>query len=188
MRISGGEAKGIPLRTPKGGRLRPASETGRQRLFSSIGHLISGACFLDLFAGTGSYGLEAASRGASRGTFVEKDGRTAQCLRDNLANVCKSAKIDCADFAVVEGDALRARVSGSGPFDLIFADPPYSFLESIAPKLFARLLEDGVAKKETLVILELPGERHLEPQGWVLERRLGKGRKGAPDHALFRMA
>ena len=188
MRISGGEAKGIPLRVPKKGSLRPASETVRERLFSSLGNLVSGASFLDLFAGTGSYGLEAASRGADRGTFVEKDARTVNCLRRNLAEVCKSAKINADDFTVIEGDAMRVIPRNEGPFDLVFADPPYPILKKVAPRLFARLLQEELAGMETRLILELPGEIELSPEGWVLERRLGKGRKGAPDHALFRMA
>jgi hypothetical protein len=56
----------------------------------------------------------------------------------------------------------------------------------IAPKLFARILEDGLANKSSLLILELPGEVELDAKGWKCERRLGKVRKGAPTLALFR--
>ena len=188
MRISGGEAKGIPLLVPKKSSLRPASETARERLFSSLGNLVPGASFHDLFAGTGSYGLEAASRGAAKGTFIEKDARTANCLRSNLKEVCKSARIEVGDFSVLEGDAMRVIPPTEEPFDLVFADPPYPILQKIADRLFARLMDEDLAGANTRLILELPGEIELSPQGWVLERRLGKRRKGSPHHALFRIA
>ena len=73
MRISGGKAKGIILSIPKARKLRPVLEPARERLFSCLGELVGGASFLDLFAGTGSHGLEALSRGAARGAFVGAD-------------------------------------------------------------------------------------------------------------------
>ncbi len=188
MKISGGAAKGIPLQAPKGTSLRPASGPARERLFSSLGGLVSGASFLDLFAGTGSYGLEALSRGARRGAFVEHDARVANCLRRNLEAVCKSAGVTGESFEVIAGDVLRVTPRQGGPFDLVFADPPYPVLTEIAPKMFARLLRDELVGETTLLALELPGEIELAPKGWILERRLGKARKGSPTHGLFRIA
>ena len=72
MRISGGKARSNPLRASKTSNLRPATEANRERVFSSIGPEVQNKRVLDLFAGTGSYGLEALSRGASTATFVEK--------------------------------------------------------------------------------------------------------------------
>ena len=188
MRISGGASKGIPLQTPKGNRLRPASESARERLFSSLGDRVKGSFFLDLFAGTGSYGLEAVSRGAVRGIFVEKDHGAVQSLRNNLASVCKSAGLSTDKFEIVKGDALSWKPRQATPFDLVFADPPYPSLAEMAPKLFAKLLRDERVSDETLVALELPGQLNLEPKGWRLHRRLGKIRKGSPSHALFKTA
>ena len=90
MRITGGQARGIPLTLPKGDRVRPATDALRQAVFSSLAARVPGARFLDLFAGSGAYGLEALSRGASGGVFVEKDARTAGFIRDNITAVCKS--------------------------------------------------------------------------------------------------
>ncbi|MFP6901576.1 MAG: RsmD family RNA methyltransferase [Opitutales bacterium] len=185
MRISGGSAKGIPLEVPKGKRLRPASEAARERLFSSLANLVSGATFLDLFAGTGAYGLEAVSRGASEGTFVEQDAKTVEVLRRNLASVCRSANLSLDKFKVITGNALQVGPK-EGPIDLVFVDPPYPILLKVAPKLFSGLLEDGVAGKGTLLVLELPSEAQFDPKGWCLEKRLGKARRGSPTHALFR--
>ncbi|MFP6886493.1 MAG: RsmD family RNA methyltransferase [Opitutales bacterium] len=186
MRISGGKAKSIILNVPKARKLRPVLEPARERLFSSLGKLVEGASFLDLFAGTGSHGLEALSRGAARGAFVELDSRTVTCLRRNLAATCKSAGTEEKNFEILTGDALRATPRQPGPFDLVFADPPYSLLPAIAPKLFLRLLRDGLADLDSLVILGMPGNFDTVPEGWRLERRLGKPRKGSPTHGLFR--
>ena len=81
MIISGGQAKGIPLEVPKGIEIRPSTQANRERLFSSLGERILGINFLDLFAGTGSYGLEALSRGAKSGHFVEKIERQFNQLK-----------------------------------------------------------------------------------------------------------
>ena len=166
--------------------MRPAAESVRERLFSSLGDQVAGSVFLDLFAGTGSYGLEAISRGATCGAFVEQNMRAIECIRRNLSAVCKSAGIAGEDFEVVRGDALRRRPTQSNSLDLVFADPPYPMLEEIAPKLFAGLLNDVRVNEKTLLALELPGEVDLNPEGWRLERRLGKTRRGSPTHALFR--
>ena len=72
MRITGGLARSIPLILPKGDAVRPATDALRQAVFSSLAARVAGARFLDLFAGSGAYGLEALSRGASSGVFVEK--------------------------------------------------------------------------------------------------------------------
>jgi len=90
MRITGGQARGIPLVLPKGDAVRPATDAMRQAVFSSLAARVAGARFLDLFAGSGAYGLEALSRGAADGVFVEKNARTADFIRQNIAAVCKS--------------------------------------------------------------------------------------------------
>ena len=187
MRISGGKAKGITLKVPKGRKLRPVLEPARERLFSALGDLVEGASFLDLFAGTGSHGLEAVSRGAARGAFVELDGLTNKCLRANLEATCKSAGLDPIDFEVMKGDALRVTPKLTRSFDLIFADPPYSLLPVLAHKLFARIVEDGFVKENTLLVLGMPGDFQDFPPGWRLDRRLGKTGKGEPSHGLFHL-
>jgi 16S rRNA (guanine966-N2)-methyltransferase len=130
--------------------------------------------------------LEALSRGAESGVFIEQDFNTASCLRNNLTAVCKSANVSPESFEVIIGDVLRTIARQTGSFDLIFADPPYTILIKIAPKLFARILGDGLVHKSSRLIFELPGEVELDAEGWQCERRLGKARKGAPTLALFR--
>src|ERR1041384_6862076 len=105
MRISGGAARGIPLVVPKGDAVRPATDGMRQAVFSSLGARVVDARFLDLFAGSGAYGLEALSRGAAGGIFVEQNAKAAACVRANITAVCKSLRRDARDLVVLQADA-----------------------------------------------------------------------------------
>lgn len=183
MRITGGLARGIPLVLPKGDAVRPATDALRQAVFSSLAARVPEARFLDLFAGSGAYGLEALSRGAAGGVFVEKDARTAGFIRRNLAAVCKSLSRDESGLQVVTADATTT-TPGEAP-DLVFIDPPYEIIPEVAPKIFARLGELLSTKPEALVVFEMPGELELAPPGWDCLKRLGKGGR-QPTAAIFR--
>lgn len=176
MRISGGAARGIPLVVPKGDAVRPATDGMRQAVFSSLGARVPGAWFLDLFAGSGAYGLEALSRGAAGGVFVEQNARAVTCVRQNLAAVCKSVGRSPTEVAVIQADARSVPLGSGGEVpDLVFVDPPYEIIVDIAPALFARLGEVLAPKPDAIVAFELPGEIDLTPPGWTLRKRLGKG-------------
>ena len=186
MRITGGAARGIQLVVPKGDVVRPATDGMRQAVFSSLAARVAGARFLDLFAGSGAYGLEALSRGAESGIFVEKNAKAAACLRDNIVAVCKSVGRVPADFVLLQTDALGVPTGATGGVpDLVFIDPPYELIPEIAPKLFGRLTEVLASNPEALVVFELPGELDLAPAGWSLLKRLGKGHR-QPTVAIFR--
>jgi len=185
MRISGGVARGIPLEVPKGDAVRPATDGMRQAVFSSLGAAVAGAHFLDLFAGSGAYGLEALSRGAAAGTFVEQNAKAAGCIRRNLAAVGKSLGRDLRDVTVLAADARSVPLGGGAVPDLVFIDPPYELIRDLAPGLFERLAEVLAPKPEALVVFELPGELELSPPGWKLLKRLGKGAR-QPTVAFFR--
>lgn len=175
MRISGGQARGIPLLVPKGDAVRPATDGLRQAVFSSLGERVARARFLDLFAGSGAYGLEALSRGAEYGVWVERHARTVDCLRRNLTAVCRSIGRDDTGLVVVQADAGLAPWPHSVPPDLVFIDPPYEVVTDVAPRLFARLTELLSAHPDPVVVFEAPGEIELQPQGWRCVKRLGKG-------------
>lgn len=189
MRISGGEARGIPLEVPRGDKVRPATDGMRQAVFSSLAAVVPGARFLDLFAGSGAYGLEALSRGAMGGVFVEQDGKAAACIRRNLAAVCKSldrASNRPRDLVVVQADARSVPLGGSVAVpDLVFVDPPYDRIAELAPALFGRLAAVLAPKPGAIVVFELPGELDLAPEGWELLKRLGQGVR-QPTVAFFR--
>jgi 16S rRNA (guanine966-N2)-methyltransferase len=157
----------------------------RQAAFSSLGAAVVGARFVDLFAGSGAYGLEAYSRGAAGGVFVEQNAKAAACVRQNIAAVCKSAGRSPRDLAVIQTDARTVPVDAGDPPDLVFIDPPYEIIADIAPGLFARLSDVLAAKPGAIIVFELPGELELSPSGWSLIKRLGKGAR-QPTAAFFR--
>lgn len=185
MRISGGAARGITLSVPKGDAVRPATDGMRQAVFSSLGAGVVGARFLDLFAGSGAYGLEAVSRGASSGVFVEQNAKAAACVRQNIAAVCKSVGRTPDDLTVIQVDARSVPLGSGGVPDLVFIDPPYDIIAEIAPALFAKLAEVLAPKPDALVFFESPGELELAPPGWSLVKRIGKGAR-QPTVAVFR--
>lgn len=183
MRITGGLARGIPLSLPKGDAVRPATDALRQAVFSSLAARVPGARFLDLFAGSGAYGLEALSRGAAGGVWVEKDARTAGFIRQNLAAVCKSLGRTSDGLQIVTADAT-VTMPGDPP-DLVFVDPPYEIIVAVSPKIFSRLDEVLAAHPDPVVVFEMPGEQELNPEGWTCVKRLGKGGR-QPTAAIFR--
>lgn len=173
---------------PKGDAVRPATDGMRQAVFSALAARLAGAVFADLFAGSGAYGLEAWSRGAAGGTFVEQNAKAAACVRQNIAVVAKSARREAGELRLVTADALSWRPSpGEVAPDLVFVDPPYPIIEEIAPRLFAALAEATAGVADPLVVFEYPGEIELAPAGWVLAKRIGRGAR-QPTVGFFRRA
>lgn len=121
VRIIAGRFGGRLLNAPSGSRTHPMSERVRNALFNSLGDRVSGATVLDAFAGTGSLGIEALSRGASRAVFVERDRVAANILTENVA------ALDLADSTkIVKAPVASWTKTYDGEqFDLILADPPY---------------------------------------------------------------
>ena len=122
MRITGGKLKGRTLHFPSRSSSRPTTDFLREALFNLLGPQ-TGRSFLDLFAGSGSVGLEAASRGAEQIVFVEKNGKLIGVIRENVS-LC-----GCSEQSRIIHDgiasALRALYDQPCRFDVIFADPPY---------------------------------------------------------------
>ncbi len=187
MRISGGAARGIELAVPRGDAVRPATDGMRQAVFSSLGGRVEGARFVDLFAGSGAYGLEAFSRGASGGTFVERSAKASACLGKNIAAVCRSLGRNGEELLAVEADALSLPCGVGAPPDLIFVDPPYDAIAEVAPVLFSKLAASLAPGWGGLVVFEMPGEVKLEPPGWACLKRLGRGAR-QPSAAFFARA
>tara|TARA_B100001248_G_C27337302_1_gene434484 strand:+ start:616 stop:1188 length:573 start_codon:yes stop_codon:yes gene_type:complete len=189
VRISGGKARGIPLRTSKAPELRPATEANRERLFSSLGQQIHNACVLDLFAGTGSYGLEALSRGAAEASFVEKNRKITKDLQDNLSKVLKSAELSKDVGEVFQRDVLDfLNSSPKKQFDILFLDPPYAEIEPLRERLFSRILFNQFVHSNSLLIHECPAGEYEEPTGWQLIKTLGKAAKGSPVFHFFKIS
>ena len=186
MRISGGKARGIPLKVSKKGGVRPAIETTRERLFSSIFQSVENATVLDLFAGSGAYGLESLSRGAKQATLVEKNRLVFNDLKTNLAAVLKSASLEGEAGKLVNRDVLDfAKEAPSQNYDIIFIDPPYAEIEKLGPKLFELLLRHHCLSKDGFIVLETPGELKMEFPGWTVIRVVGKEKRGSPVHRIY---
>lgn len=152
MRVQAGSAKGTKLKGAPSPHTRPSSDAMRETLFNVLQAQVTGSSFLDLFAGTGSVGIEALSRGAESCTLVEKNASCIKTIRHNLA----LAKLE-GKARVIREDALRLlrrmQRGESEPFDIAFLDPPYSYPH--IHEIVAMLLEQGVAAHEgTIVVVQ----------------------------------
>jgi 16S rRNA (guanine966-N2)-methyltransferase len=161
MRIIAGIAKGMTLVAPRTG-VRPTADRIRGAIFSSLGECVVGARVLDLYAGTGALGLEAASRGAGCVTFVEQERSALECLDKNIQTFKRSREVTCElSVARVAVDIQMRRLAASGEtFTLIFADPPYGetaqelLRDEELPRLLASegLLVLESAKRDALAV------------------------------------
>jgi len=122
MRVIAGEAKGRTLVVPRGGGTRAATDRIRETLFAILEPELEGARVLDLFAGAGTLGIEALSRGATRATFVERGVEAVKALRRNLATTNFADRSEVVVANVVGYLDSRRR----GPFDVVFCDPPFA--------------------------------------------------------------
>jgi 16S rRNA (guanine966-N2)-methyltransferase len=126
MRITGGRLRGRRLASIGGASIRPTSDKVREAVFSMVGQDLTGWVVLDLFAGTGSLGIEAISRGASGAVFVENARDALKVLRRNLGlcSVLGSVTAVVLEWDIRTGIPWRHPMM-KGPFDLVFLDPPY---------------------------------------------------------------
>jgi 16S rRNA (guanine966-N2)-methyltransferase len=149
VRIIAGEKRGAKIFAPRGHDTRPTGDRVREAAFNLIGP-VDGASVLDLFAGSGAYGLEALSRGAASAVFAEDDQAAVHAIRENLQ------KLRLSGATVLQRDALTvlAQEAAAGRrYDLVLLDPPYrmysSLQDRIALYLPGVLAEDGLAVVET---------------------------------------
>ncbi|MDD2885659.1 MAG: 16S rRNA (guanine(966)-N(2))-methyltransferase RsmD [Dechloromonas sp.] len=140
VRIVGGHFRRRVLRFPDSAGLRPTPDRVRETLFNWLGQSLDGWHCLDLFAGSGALGFEAASRGAARVVMIEKTPRVLAALHENHQSLHQPGAVE-----IVRGDALQYLASTTEKFDLVFIDPPYrqGWIERLAPHLPALLNEDG---------------------------------------------
>ncbi|SDH90477.1 16S rRNA (guanine(966)-N(2))-methyltransferase RsmD [Alteribacillus bidgolensis] len=123
MRVISGKSKGTTLKAVPGMKTRPTSDKVKEALFHRIGPYFNGGSGLDLYAGTGSLGIEAMSRGFSSFVFVDKSPQAVKVIKANVkaANLLESCEIYRNDAK----RALAALEKRKKTFDLIFMDPPY---------------------------------------------------------------
>ncbi|MGH6862191.1 MAG: 16S rRNA (guanine(966)-N(2))-methyltransferase RsmD [Phyllobacterium sp.] len=152
MRIVGGKFRGRSLATPASNAIRPTTDRTRESLFNILVHnhpeKFEATRVLDLFAGTGALGLEALSRGARYGVFIEESTEGRGLIRTNVEafGLLGNTKIFRRD-ATSLGDAGTIE-----PFDLVFADPPYG--KGLGEKAFQSALDGGWLRPGALLVLE----------------------------------
>ena len=150
MRVIAGSARSIPLKTLEGLDTRPTQDRIKETLFNILQSDIPGCRFLDLFAGSGAIGIEAASRGASKVVFMEQNPKAADMVRLNLHNT------RLEDHSTLyQGDLfllLPGLASKEDVFDIIFMDPPYG--HEYEKQVLTLLKDSPLADEYTLIIVE----------------------------------
>lgn len=184
MRIVAGKHRGRVIAAPEDDSLRPTSDRVRENLFNILAHgkpstggtsPLSDARVLDAFAGSGTLGLEALSRGAQHAVFLDTDLSALECLRRNLAKLHEEARA-----TLVQADACQppppSKVRGNpAPRSLVFLDPPYR--SGLAAPALAALARAGWLAPGAIVVVELDGKESFSaPEGFTLEDERQYGR------------
>jgi len=162
MRVIGGEKRGFKLSGESAGPVRPITDMAKEALFNILGPDVAGVSVLDLFAGTGSLGIEALSRGARRAVFVERDPEVLGHLERNID---RTGYVQEAEILRRDAYNMGGRLARLGPFDVVFVDPPYADTDALEPGSRAARLVAGLAVGGTLA-----------DGGWLVLR----ARKGSP--------
>ncbi|HEX5675455.1 MAG TPA: 16S rRNA (guanine(966)-N(2))-methyltransferase RsmD [Azonexus sp.] len=171
VRIIGGQYRRRLLDFPGSAGLRPTPDRVRETLFNWLGQDLPGWHCLDLFAGSGALGFEAASRGAERVVMIERDRAALEALEKNRA------VLGASQVSILRADALAWLANDRESFDLIFVDPPFDsgLTEGVLADLAVHLKTGGQAYVER-------GTEVQAPPGFIIHRR---GRAGRSHFALL---
>lgn len=179
MRIIAGTHRGRRIASPEGEATRPITDRVKQSLFDRLAAAdrVDGAAVLDVFAGTGSLGLECLSRGAVHVTFIEQDRSASELLEENLAMLREAEKA-----RLMRANALGGGLALSLPrkdYSLVFFDPPYAMVadERQASRLWERMREVALASTaDAWLVLRVESHARVPAiQGWGEPERFGYG-------------
>jgi 16S rRNA (guanine966-N2)-methyltransferase len=157
MRIIGGQYRRAEIAAPRDRQTRPMTGLVRGAIFNILGDDVVEAAALDLFAGSGSLGLEALSRGAACCVFVELRADAARLIQQNVQALRVGQR-----SRVIVGTALRLLPDKiGGPFDLVFIDPPYSLARSLdqgstVGRVLSNLMSGALLKERAVVVVRTP--------------------------------
>lgn len=159
MRITAGQHKGRQLAAPAGLVTRPTSGRAREALFNILRHwqpdVLAGQRVLDVFAGSGAFGLESLSRGAAAAVFVENHPKVLPVLQANIVMLKEEARC-----RLIRGDAARLPVADA-PCRLVFLDPPYR--QGLVEPCLNSVLSGGWLADEGLVVVETAADETFTP-------------------------
>jgi 16S rRNA (guanine966-N2)-methyltransferase len=150
LRIISGELKGKRLFSPKGVKIRPTANRTRESIFNIIAPVIINSVVLDLFAGTGAFGIEALSRGASFAIFVDTDKEALSVIGKNISDCMLKDRI-----RIIRTDITKKIIAcdkGHPPVNLVFMDPPYN--KNLIKPALKNLSGSRLLQKNALIIIE----------------------------------
>jgi 16S rRNA (guanine966-N2)-methyltransferase len=191
VRVTGGIFRGRNLQTASAAVLRPTQDRVREALFSSLADLIPGCAFLDLYAGVGSVGIEAWSRGAALVGWVEGNRRIFQVLEGNIRVLASGPEtVRLMPCCMDVGGFCRRPPVAEGGFDVVYADPPYARNRKGVADILPLLVQHAILKPDGLFVLEQGADAAapVDAGGWMLDRERRYGgtmlrffrRKGEP--------
>ena len=154
IRITGGENRSRLLETPNTTLTKPTMDKVRAAVFNALGDSVKFVRVLDLFAGSGSYGFEALSRGAKEATFVDSSFEAIKAIKKNAANLNKE------NVEIISSDVLAFLSQNSKEFDIIFADPPYKL--DVYETLVKTLIERKIVSDGGIIVLESERELNID--------------------------
>lgn len=155
MRVISGAARGTRLMDLGDADIRPTLDRVKESFFNQVGPDLTGLSFLDLFAGTGSMGIEALSRGAEQVVFVEQNSQAQSLITRNLEKCRMTVEDQTMRWDLIKSDALESLSllrEKAMAFDLIYVDPP--FADDLYEPCLTRLSDSGILKEEAWVIVE----------------------------------
>lgn len=170
VRVIAGEFKSRKLKTLGGQGTRPTSDRLKETLFNLVQSRMNASTFLDCFAGSGSVGIEALSRGASFVAFVEASPGAVQVIRQNLSLLGEAGSVRCQILSQKAEAGLKSLARTERKFDIVFLDPPYADADQY-PRVFEQLQNCELLNDEALVVAEHSKFLALPARVMHLERR-----------------
>lgn len=154
IRITGGINRSRLLETPNVSTTKPTMDKVRAGVFSALGPAVEGANVLDLFAGSGSYGFEALSRGAACATFVDSSSVAVDTIKKN------AAKLNQENVTIIQGEVLAFLEQNLQEFSIIFVDPPYKL--DVYEDVVKTLIRRNILSSNAIIVLESERELNID--------------------------